>query len=77
MKHLLWGVFMYTNLYSSLTNGQHHNRTASRACGDCQPENCPIPRQCLAGKLFSVIPETIQYLISGIQQVHLTSYIDK
>ena len=48
MRYFIWGVFMYTNLFSSLTYGQH-NRTDSRVCGGCQPENCPIPRQCLAG----------------------------
>merc|ERR1712020_297896 len=49
MKHLIWGVFIYTNLFSTLSDAQNYNRTASRACGDCQPETCPIPRQCLAG----------------------------
>lgn len=48
MKHLLWGVLMYTNLFSLITNAQN-NRTAARTCADCKPENCPIPRQCLAG----------------------------
>ena len=49
MKHLIICIFMYISLFSSLSNGQYYNRSSTRACGDCQPEKCPIPRQCLAG----------------------------
>ena len=58
MKHLILGVFIYINLCFSLSRGQHYNRTSTRTCGDCQLENCPIPRQCLAGNCFGDIQIT-------------------
>ena len=67
MKKLVWGVFIYTNLFSSLTNGQNYNRTVSRTCGDCQPENCPIPRQCLAGKFFLIKYKNVEVTINLIK----------
>jgi len=48
MRHLILGIFMFID-FVSLSKGQYYNRSSTRACGDCQPENCPIPRQCLAG----------------------------
>ena len=78
MKHFIWGVFMYTTLYSSIANGQHHNRTEARACGDCHPEHCPIPRQCLAGKLLSMNNENVKCSIFNLlEQVYMTADFNK
>ena len=71
MRYLIWGVFMYTNLFSSLTYGQD-NSTVSRACGGCQPENCPIPRQCLAGT-FEFLLRKVKKIECYERVLHITS----
>ena len=48
MQHSIPAVFLITILLFSTSRGQDNLRK-SKSCEACKPENCPIPRQCLAG----------------------------
>jgi len=48
MRNLIPAVFLSTIFLISTSRGQDNLRK-SKSCEACKPENCPIPRQCLAG----------------------------